>query len=75
MDISIFGTGYVGLFNVACLAKVGQNVVCTDVEPVKIEKLKKGALPIYEPSLEALVVRNVKKGRAALLNTTAHGVE
>tara|TARA_B110000090_G_C13135329_1_gene351672 strand:- start:119 stop:364 length:246 start_codon:yes stop_codon:yes gene_type:complete len=44
MDISIFGTGYVGLVSGACLAEVGHNVVCTDVDPVKIRKLKRMAL-------------------------------
>jgi UDPglucose 6-dehydrogenase len=62
MDISIFGTCYVGLVSGACLAEVGHNVVCTDVDPVKIEKLKSSVLPIWEPGLEALVERNATEG-------------
>ena len=72
MDISIFGTDYVGLVSCPCLAELSHNVVCTDVNNVKIEKLKKGVLPIWEPGLEALVERNVIEGRAAPSNATAH---
>ena len=54
MDISIFGTGYVGLVSGACLAEIGHSVVCMDVDPVKIGKLKAGIIPIWEPGFEAL---------------------
>lgn len=63
MDISIFGTGYVGLVSGACLAEVGHNVICMDVDPVKIEKLNAGILPIWEPGLDALVECSVKEER------------
>ena len=62
MNISIFGTGYVGLVTGACLAEVGHNVICMDVDPVKIEKLKDGIMPIWEPGLEVLVRRTVSEG-------------
>ena len=63
MKISIFGTGYVGLVTGACLAEVGHNVMCMDVDQVKIEKLRAGVIPIWEPGLDAIVARNVQEGR------------
>ena len=75
MDISIFGTGYVGLVSGACLAEVGHNVVCTDVDPVKIKKLKSGILPIWEPGLEALVERNVIEGRLHFTSDASYAVQ
>jgi UDPglucose 6-dehydrogenase len=62
MKLSVFGTGYVGLVSGACLAEVGHNVICMDVDPVKIDKLKAGILTIWELGLGALVERNVKEG-------------
>jgi UDPglucose 6-dehydrogenase len=63
MKISIFGAGYVGLVSAACLAEVGHPVMCVDVDPAKISKLNSGIIPIWEPGLEPLLVRNVKGGR------------
>jgi UDPglucose 6-dehydrogenase len=59
----------------ACLAEVGHNVVCTDVDPVKIEKLKTGILPIWEPGLESLVERNVTEGRLHFTSDASHAVQ
>lgn len=63
MKVVVVGTGYVGLVTGACLADVGLEVVCVDVDVKKIENLKNGILPIYEPGLEAIVERNFKKER------------
>ena len=74
MKLSIFGTGYVGLVSGACLAEVGHHVVCMDVDPVKIDKLKAGILPIWEPGLEVLVERNIKEGRLHFTTEAAQAV-
>ena len=75
MKISIFGTGYVGLVSGACLADVGHHVVCMDIDPVKIEKLKSGILPVWEQGLEKLIERNVMAERLQFTTDTAHTVQ
>ncbi len=77
MKISVIGTGYVGLVTGACFADLGNNVVCLDVDELKIGRLNRGEIPIYEPGLEAMVERNVAAGRLRFTTdvpaSAAHG--
>ena len=63
MNVSVFGIGYVGLVQGAALAEVGHNVLCVDVDTARVEALKQGTLPIYEPGLKSLVLDNYHSGR------------
>ncbi len=63
MNIAVIGTGYVGLVTGTCFAETGNNVICIDVDENKVAKMKNGEIPIYEPGLEILFERNIKKNR------------
>ena len=63
MHLTIFGSGYVGLVTGACMAEMGNHVVCVDIDEDKIARLNKGEVPIYEPGLDAYIARNVEAGR------------
>jgi len=75
MNISIIGTGYVGLVTGTCFAEVGHQVVCVDCDAGKIELLKAGGIPIYEPGLKELVEKNTAEGRLRFTTSTREGVE
>ncbi|CAN0581974.1 unnamed protein product, partial [Ectocarpus sp. 12 AP-2014] len=75
MKITIFGTGYVGLVTGACLADVGHDVLCMDVDQAKIAKLKNGHIPIYEPGLDSIVKHTVEAGRLSFTTDTAQAVQ
>ena len=74
MKIAVIGTGYVGLVAGTCFAEIGNKVICVDVNPAKVESLRQGKLPIYEPGLEEMVLRNVQAGRLSFTTSTADAV-
>lgn len=65
MNVTIVGTGYVGLVTGACLAELGNNVFCLDLDPVKINLPNAGGMPLHEPGLEEIIQRNMEEGRLA----------
>jgi UDPglucose 6-dehydrogenase len=75
MRVTIFGSGYVGLVTGACLADVGNEVLCIDVDADKIARLQEGDIPIFEPVLESLIVRNSASGRIQFSTDAALGIE
>jgi len=74
MDVTIFGTGYVGLVTGTCLAEVGHDVVCVDIDAAKVEGLNRGVIPIYEPGLTPMVQANHAAGRLRFTTDAAAGI-
>lgn len=74
-NICVIGTGYVGLVTGTCFSDMGNQVICVDILPEKIERLKQGILPIFEPGLEELVERNVQAGRLRFTTSYSEGLD
>lgn len=75
MKISVIGTGYVGLVTGTCLAETGNDVVCVDIDKAKVEKMRNGVVPIYEPHLDVLFERNIKANRLTFTTSLDEGLE
>lgn len=75
MNIAVVGTGYVGLVTGTCLAETGNHVVCIDIDASKVEKMRSGIIPIYEPHLDVLFERNIKQGRLKFTTNLEEAIE
>ena len=75
MNITIVGTGYVGLVSGTCFAETGNNVVCVDIDENKVIRMQNGEVPIYEPGLEVLFERNTKQGRLSFTTDLTEGIK
>src|SRR5262245_12990573 len=75
MQIAVVGTGYVGLVTGVCLADVGHTVVCVDTNADKVQKLKSGVPPIFEPGIEALIKRNIEHERVSFTTDLAFALK
>jgi UDPglucose 6-dehydrogenase len=75
MNIAVIGTGYVGLVSGTCFAETGNNVICVDNNAKKVERLKNGEVPIFEPGLDVLFDRNTKEGRLHFTTRLREAVE
>jgi UDPglucose 6-dehydrogenase len=74
VNITVFGSGYVGLVTAACFADAGNDVLCVDIDPAKVQRLRNGECPIYEPGLEEMLQRNVREGRMRFTTEAFEGV-
>jgi UDPglucose 6-dehydrogenase len=75
MKIAVFGTGYVGLTLGTCLSDLGHNVVCVDIDKEKVDNLKKGIIPIYEPGLKEMVLKNSSEGRLIFTTNSTKAIQ
>ena len=75
MKIAVVGTGYVGLVSGTCFAETGNDVICVDIDAAKVERMRNGEVPIYEPHLDVLFERNIKAGRLTFTTDLAEAIE
>lgn len=75
MQIAVIGTGYVGLVTGACFAETGNHVICVDIDANKVDRLKKGEVPIYEPGLDIIFERNTKQGRLSFTTNLTEAIK
>ncbi len=75
MNIAVVGTGYVGLVTGTCFAEMGNHVICVDIDATKVEKMRNGVIPIYEPHLDLLFERNIKQGRLAFTTNLEEAIK
>ena len=75
MKIAVIGTGYVGLVTGTCFAETGNDVICVDIDKIKVDKMRNGEVPIYEPHLDVLFERNIKEGRLSFTTKIESAVE
>ena len=75
MNICVIGAGYVGLVSGTCFAELGNNVICVDKDLNKISSLKRGVIPIYEPGLEELIIRNLKQKRLQFSSNISESIK
>lgn len=75
MNITVIGTGYVGLVTGTCLAEKGNKVICVDIDPKKVKNLEKGIIPIYEPNLQEMVIQNIAKKKLSFTTSLIDGIK
>ncbi len=75
MNLAVVGTGYVGLVTGTCFAETGNHVICVDINEQKVERLRKGEIPIYEPGLDVIFERNTRQGRLKFTTDLAEGIQ
>ena len=75
MNVTVIGTGYVGLVTGTCLSDMGNTVTCVDIDEKKVASMKEGKVPIYEPNLEELFHKNIKGGRLHFTTNLEEGIK
>src|SRR5580700_10435804 len=75
MKIAVIGTGYVGLVTGTCIAEAGNDVTCVDIDEAKVKRMIDGKIPIYEPGLEPIFLRNIREARLKFTSDLEKGIE